>query len=177
MPNVMLEFLNTFFIKGAYIYFGHKDKVFVISKQLIINVFGVYAEEYVEESKGQVNKSLVVQALQSCRLAPTDFYIDQWNAKNLGLPYSVRYPTIIFVIYQKEKVQYFSNKNVITLMRAKKGQKVDWAQIIFNSLCSELDQWYKYVKENKGDKKDTYQCTLVLIKIFKYLFMHQKENP
>jgi hypothetical protein len=52
MPNVMLEFLNTFFIKGAYIYFGHKDKVFVISKQLIINVFGVYAEEYVEESKG-----------------------------------------------------------------------------------------------------------------------------
>jgi len=52
MPNVMLEFLNTFFIKGAYIYFGHKDKVFVISKQLIINVFGVYAEGYVEESKG-----------------------------------------------------------------------------------------------------------------------------
>jgi hypothetical protein len=38
-------------------------------------------------------------------------------------------------------------------MRAKKGQKVDWAQIIFNRLSSELDRWYKYVKENKGDKK------------------------
>jgi hypothetical protein len=24
-----------------------------------------------------------------------------------------------------------------------------------------LDQWYKYVKENKGDKKDTYQSALV----------------
>jgi hypothetical protein len=34
----------------------------------------------------------------------------------------------------------------------------NWAQIIFNSLCSELDQWYKYVKDNKGDKKDT--CNL-----------------
>ncbi len=51
-------------------------------------------------------------------------------------------------------------------MRAKKGWKVDWAHIIFNSLCSELDRWYKYVKENKWDKKDTYQYALVLAKIF-----------
>jgi hypothetical protein len=32
MPNVMLEFLNTFLIKGANIYFGHKDKVYIINK-------------------------------------------------------------------------------------------------------------------------------------------------
>jgi hypothetical protein len=50
-------------IKGIDIYFGHKDKVYVISKQLIIDVFGVCAERYVEESKGQINKSLVVQVL------------------------------------------------------------------------------------------------------------------
>jgi hypothetical protein len=43
MPDVMLEFLNTFFIKGTYIYFGHKDQVYVIIKQLIIDVFGVCA--------------------------------------------------------------------------------------------------------------------------------------
>jgi hypothetical protein len=30
--NVMLEFLNTFLIKGVDIYFGHKDKVYVIIK-------------------------------------------------------------------------------------------------------------------------------------------------
>jgi hypothetical protein len=59
------------------------------------------------------------------------------------------------------------------MMRAKKGQKVDWAQIIFNSLFSELDWWYKYVKENKGDKNDTYQSALVLAKIFQYLFVHK----
>ncbi len=41
MPDVMLEFLNTFLIKGANIYFGHKDKVYVISKQLIVDAFGV----------------------------------------------------------------------------------------------------------------------------------------
>jgi hypothetical protein len=70
-------------------------------------------------------------------------------------PYSIKYPTIIYFIYQREKVQYFSNKNAITLMRAEKGQMIDWAKIIFNSLCSELDWWYKYVKENKRDKKYT----------------------
>ncbi len=45
MPNVMLEFLNTFLIKGVNIYFGHKDKVYVINKQLIVDVFGVCADK------------------------------------------------------------------------------------------------------------------------------------
>jgi len=44
-------------------------------------------------------------------------------------------------------------------------------------MCSELDRWYKYVKDNKGDKKDTYQSTLVLAKKIQYLFVHQKDNP
>ncbi len=35
MPNVMLEFLNTFLIKGEDIYFGHKDKVYVINNNLL----------------------------------------------------------------------------------------------------------------------------------------------
>jgi hypothetical protein len=52
MLNVMLEFLNTFLIKGTNIYVGHKDKVYEISKQLIIDVFGVCAEGYVKELKG-----------------------------------------------------------------------------------------------------------------------------
>jgi hypothetical protein len=51
-------------------------------------------------------------------------------------------------------------------VKIKKGQHVDWAQIIFNNLSSELDRWYKYVKENKGDKKNTYQSALVLTNVF-----------
>ncbi len=39
MADVMLEFLNTFVIKGTYIYFEHKDKVYVTSKQLVVDVF------------------------------------------------------------------------------------------------------------------------------------------
>jgi hypothetical protein len=35
-----------------YIFFGHKDKVYVIYKQLIVDVFGVCAKGYVEDLKG-----------------------------------------------------------------------------------------------------------------------------
>ncbi len=54
----MLEFFNTFVIKGTYIYFGYH--VYVISKQLIVNVFGVYVEGYVKDPKGQVSKAIAL---------------------------------------------------------------------------------------------------------------------
>jgi hypothetical protein len=41
MPNIMLEFLNTFVIKGIDIYFGHEYKVYIINKQFIVDAFGV----------------------------------------------------------------------------------------------------------------------------------------
>ncbi len=78
--------------------------MYVINKQMNVNVFGVCADGCVEELKGQVNKSLAIQALQSCRLALANSSTDQWNVKSFNLPYSVRYPTIIFVIYHREKI-------------------------------------------------------------------------
>jgi hypothetical protein len=53
MLDVMLKFLNTFLIKGTNIYFGHKDKVYVINKQLIVDVFGVWTKGYVNR-KGRL---------------------------------------------------------------------------------------------------------------------------
>jgi hypothetical protein len=89
MLDVMLKFSNAFLFKGANIYFGHKDKVYVIKKQLIVDGFGVCVEGYVEELKGQVNMSLAIQTLQSRRFALAISSIDQWNATILGLPYFV----------------------------------------------------------------------------------------
>jgi hypothetical protein len=52
MLDVMLEFFNTLLINDVNVYFGHKDKVYVISIQLVINVIGIYEEGYVEKTKG-----------------------------------------------------------------------------------------------------------------------------
>jgi hypothetical protein len=60
-------------------------------------------------------------------------------------------------------------------MKVKKGKKVDWAQIIYNNLCSELNRWYKYV-ENKGDKKNTCKFALILVKKNRIYLFTKKIN-
>jgi hypothetical protein len=57
---IMLEFFNTFIINSTYIYFGYKYKVYVISKQLIIDVFGACAKGYLEDPKVQVSNTVAL---------------------------------------------------------------------------------------------------------------------
>jgi hypothetical protein len=111
--DVMLEFLNKFLIKGANIYFGDKDKVYVINKQLIVDVFGVCVEGYVEELKGQISKSLVVLALQSYRFPPTNSSANQWNAKSLGLPYFIQYFAIYLSFIRRRRYNIFEIKMLL----------------------------------------------------------------
>jgi hypothetical protein len=59
IPNIMLEFLNKIVIKNTNIYFDYKDKVYVISKQLIVDVFRIYAKGY-ENPKVQVSKTVAL---------------------------------------------------------------------------------------------------------------------
>jgi hypothetical protein len=50
--------------------------VYVINKQLVVDVFGVCEKGYVEDLKGQVSWSLAIKALQSYRFAPVNFSTD-----------------------------------------------------------------------------------------------------
>jgi hypothetical protein len=52
-------------MKGTYFYLGYQDKVYMISKHLIVDVFGVYAERCIKDPKGQVSKTIALKALQS----------------------------------------------------------------------------------------------------------------
>jgi hypothetical protein len=52
-PNhdALVEFFSTFVIKGSEVYFNRKNIVYVISKQLIPDAFGVYYNGYFEIPK------------------------------------------------------------------------------------------------------------------------------
>jgi len=43
------------------------------------------------------------------------------ECKSLGVPYSMKYIAIIYVIYQKEKVQYFNDKKCYYIGENKEG--------------------------------------------------------
>ncbi len=49
--DALVEFVNIFVIKGSEIYFGNKNIVYVISKQLIVDAFSVCQSGYVEDPK------------------------------------------------------------------------------------------------------------------------------
>ncbi len=61
--DALVEFLNTFVIKGSEIYFGRRKIMYVISEQLIANVFSVYQSGYVEDPEGYMTKTLAKKLL------------------------------------------------------------------------------------------------------------------
>jgi hypothetical protein len=42
---------------------------------------------------------------------------------------NIRCLVVIYVVYQREKVQYMSNMNALTFMKVEEGIEVDWAHL------------------------------------------------
>ncbi len=45
--------------------------------------------------------------------------------------YDICFPTLIQIIYQKDKVYYFNNIIAISIMTTMKGNIVDWVNTVF----------------------------------------------
>jgi hypothetical protein len=61
----------------------------------------------------------------------------------MRLKHANRIATIILIIYQKDKVQYFSNEFVMMIFRADHGESFDWVTIMYFQLVKELIKWDK----------------------------------
>ncbi len=129
--DALVEFMNIFVIKGCEIYFGRSSEVYVIGKHIIVYAFGVCYSGYVKDPKGHVTKMLVEELLFSHDTKPPYTNEDKWNVKKCKMPINIRYPYVIFVLYQREKVHYVNNKNALTFMKVEKG-----IEVIRHKLCS-----------------------------------------
>jgi hypothetical protein len=58
----------------------------------------------------------------------------QLNVSKMKPHCDIHLPTIIQVIYQRDKVCYFSNKNAIPIMTIVQGKATDWANTLFKQL-------------------------------------------
>ncbi len=68
-----------------------------------------------------------------------------------------------------------NNKNTLSIMKVEERLRVDWAQLMFNNMCSEQDRWTKMqekmqVDGKHEDKKETYHLALFLERLFEYMF-------
>ncbi len=70
------------------------------------NVFGIcQTTKYIEDPKGQVNKLVVEELLYNNHdIKPPYTNADQQNVKKCKMPFNIKYPTMISMVYQKEKV-------------------------------------------------------------------------
>jgi len=66
-----------------------------------------------------------------------------WVVKKMRLEHANKIATILLIIYQKGKVQYYSNKSTMMIFRVDHGKFVDWATIMYFQLVKELIKWEK----------------------------------
>jgi hypothetical protein len=74
-----------------------------------------------------VTKLLAKELLFSHDIKPPYTNANQWNVKKCKMPINITYPTIIYVVYQRAKVNYMNNRNALTFMKVEEGLEVDWA--------------------------------------------------
>ncbi len=68
---------------------------------------------------------------------------ERWVVKKMRSEYANRIVAILLIIYQKDKVWYFSNKSTMMISRAYHGESVNWATIMYYQLVKELIKWEK----------------------------------
>jgi hypothetical protein len=95
----------------------------------------------------------------------------------MKLPYDICLHALIQVIYQRDKIYYFNNKNVISITTIVQGKTIDWANILFKQLQRELTRWTTaQTKVMMGiikvdPKKDVCHSTLVIEILIQHLFL------
>jgi hypothetical protein len=66
-----------------------------------------------------------------------------WVVKKMKLKYAKRIATILSMIYQKDKVQYFNNEFAVMIFRAYHVEFFNWVTIMYFQLVKELIKWDK----------------------------------
>jgi len=91
-----------------------------------------------------------------------------WVVKNMNSEYANRIVAILLIIYQKDKVKYFSNKSTAMIFKIDHGKFVNWVVVMYFHLVKELIRWEKCQKNmiegttKRGPKKYVCHSAIVL---------------
>jgi hypothetical protein len=62
-----------------------------------------------------------------------------WDVQKMKPKYVNKIFTILPIIYQKDKVQYFNNQSAMMISKASHGESMNWATIVHPQLVKRVD--------------------------------------
>jgi len=72
---------------------------------------------------------------------------ERWSTFHMKEEFHVRFVAILQIIYQQEKLAYFSNRIAITFDMANKGQLMNWCSIVLTKFLVKFTCWTKCKKK------------------------------
>ncbi len=109
-----MEFFNAQQEKEDTIYSKMGGKIVAIDRHVIIDVLKISNTKWNEQEC--VDKQIVEAMFQGVVLFIIYINEKQWNVSQMEKPYPISFLALIKIIYQRNKVYYFSNRNVISIM-------------------------------------------------------------
>jgi hypothetical protein len=79
-------------------------------------------------------------------IAGLDAFInkEQWSVIWMKEEYHAKFVAILQIIYQWERLAYFSNHITIILSLANKGKRINWCFIMLTQMSIELTRWTEH---------------------------------
>ncbi len=101
---------------------------------------------------------------------------EKWVVKKMKLEYANNIVAILPIIYQEDKVQYFSNKSIMMIFRADRGKFVNQATIMYAQLVKELIRWENCQKKmvEEQPKKNQNLMYAILPQSYKFCFRRSR---
>ncbi len=172
--NILVEFLNNqkldFEHNRIKVMLGEEQKI--IDKHVLAEVLKFCHIEKTEVDQAEMSDARVALADIVDIVLNTYNTNEGWVVKKMKSEYSNRIVAILPIIYQKDKVQYFSNKFAIMISRANHGKSINWAIIMFSQLVKEMVKWEKCQRNmiegttKRELKKDVCHFAIMLKVIF-----------
>ncbi len=168
--NILVEFLNNWKLDLEHnkiqVMLGEEQKI--IDKHVLVEVFRIYHTKEPKANQVEMSNARII-LVDIANIVPDTYNTNErWVVKKMRSKYANRIVAILLIIYQKDKVQYFSNKFVMMIFRADHGKYVNWVVIMYFQLVKELIKWEKCQKNMiKGiSKKHICHYTIVLEVMF-----------
>jgi hypothetical protein len=86
---------------------------------------------------------------------------EQWNVICMKKEFHAKFAPILQIIYQQERLAYFSNRIAITFDLANKGQPMNWCFIVLTKFLVEFTCWKQCQKKKKKKKKKLTQFLIL----------------